>query len=425
MEGDPVGRYLSLLSLIITVQDRVDRIVSTAKNVLLVGGGIVGLATAFKILRAAPDSTVSVLEKEDAVGKHQSGRNSGVLHAGLYYRPGSLKARLAVEGIKQMVEFCREHGVAHDVCGKLVVAQDEEEIVHLKLLREQGTKNGLRDLALLSQEQMLELEPHVGGLAALHVPEEGIVDYGRVCSVLVQQIEEMGGRVVTGTRVKHLRSDGSGWIARTSMGEFEGSHLITCAGLQADLVSEIAGEKRELRIIPFRGEFYQLKAASQHLVNNLIYPVPRPGFPFLGVHCTRLINGGVEVGPNAVLATAREGYSRTDVNISEALDALGFPGLWRFMYRHRKLCAFELSLSLSKRRFCWALMRLIPSLKVSDLEPGHRGVRAQAMTATGELVYDFTLIERARALHLLNAPSPAATASLAIGAEIARRLLHC
>ena len=396
---------------------------TVSKNILLIGGGIVGLATAFKILRLSPDSTVCVLEKEDGVGKHQSSHNSGVLHAGLYYTPGSLKARLAVDGIKQMVAFCRRFDVAHDVCGKLVVAHDQSEVEPLERLLQQGTRNGLRDLEMLTREQMLELEPHVGGLAALRVPEEGIVDYPRVCAVLVQQIERMGGRVVTGARVERLIATNAGWTAETPLGDFAGSHLVSCAGLQADLVSEIAGEKRELRIIPFRGEFYQLKADREHLVRNLIYPVPRAGFPFLGVHCTRLINGGIEVGPNAVLATAREGYRKTDLNLAEALDALGYPGLWRFIYRNRRLCAFELSLSLSKKRFCTALRRLIPELEVGDLVPGHRGVRAQAMTAGGELVYDFTIIERPRALHLLNAPSPAATASLAIGEEIARRLL--
>ena len=396
-----------------------------SKKILLVGGGIVGLATAFKILRLSPDATVCVLEKEDGVGKHQSSRNSGVLHAGLYYKPGSLKARLAVDGIKQMVAFCREFDVAHDICGKLVVARDEIEAERLEFLLQQGARNGLRDLELLTREAMLELEPHVGGVAALRVPEEGIVDYPRVCAILVQQIQHLGGRVVTGARVERLVATNDGWTAETPVGDFAGSFLVNCAGLQADLVSEIAGEKRELRIIPFRGEFYQLKAERDYLVRNLIYPVPRPNFPFLGVHCTRLINGGIEVGPNAVLAMAREGYRKTDLNLAEALDALGYPGLWRFIYRNRTLCAFELSLSLSKRRFCAALRRLIPELEVGDLVPGHRGVRAQAMSADGELVYDFTIIERPRALHLLNAPSPAATASLAIGEEIARRLLGC
>ena len=396
---------------------------TSRRNAIVIGGGIIGLAAAFKILRAAPDTSVCILEKENAVAKHQSGRNSGVLHAGLYYRPGSLKARLSVEGIKEMVQFCREFDIAHDVCGKLVVAHEEEEIAILERLKQQGAQNGLRDLRILSRNQMLELEPNVGGYAALHVPEEGIVDYPAVCTALVRQVESMGGQVITGARVDHLYQETQRWIAVTPVGEFTSSHLINCAGLQADLVSELAGEKREIRIVPFRGEFYQLIPQREHLVKNLIYPVPRKDFPFLGVHCTRLINGGIEVGPNAVLATAREGYHKSDINLRETLDALSYPGLWRFMLRYRKLCAFEISLSLSKKRFCRALRRLIPDLQMEDLEPGHRGVRAQAMSPHGELVYDFSLIERPRALHLLNAPSPAATASLAIGGEIARRFL--
>ena len=386
---------------------------------MIVGGGIVGLATAFKLGRRLPGLEITVLEKEEAVARHQTGNNSGVLHCGLYYKPGSAKARLAVAGVQEMIAFCREENVPHEVCGKLVVAADESELPRLQALHERGRQNGLQGLRLLNPEEMREIEPHVGGIAALRVPQEGIVDYPSVCAVLLKKIQAQGGRVVTGAKVTGLRPTATGWLAKTARDEFEADYLLTCAGLHSDRVSELAGEHREVRIVPFRGEYYKIKPERQFLVRHLIYPVPDPEFPFLGVHFTRLIEGGIEAGPNAVLAFAREGYRKTDINLGDLADALGFAGLWRFLGRHKRMCWEELKRSFSKRLFCQALQRLVPEIRQEDLETGGAGVRAQAMSPDGTLVQDFHFVRRQNALHVLNAPSPAATASLAIGEEIA------
>lgn len=388
-------------------------------RITIIGGGIVGLATAFKLGRKLPSAQITLLEKEAAVGRHQTGNNSGVLHAGLYYKPGSNKSRLAVTGIQEMVAFCREHEIPHEICGKLVVAVDETEVARLHALHERGQQNGLQGLRWLERGQMLEIEPHVGGIAALHVPQEGIVDYPKVCEILQQKISAQGGRVVTGAKVTRLQPQSNGWLAHSAAGDFEADFLVNCAGLHSDRVGELAGEKREVRIVPFRGEYYQLKRERQHLVRNLIYPVPDPQFPFLGVHFTRLIHGGVEAGPNAVLAFAREGYRKTDFNPADLFDALTFPGLWRFLAKHKRMSWEEIKRSFSKQLFCESLQRLVPEICPDDLERGGAGVRAQAMSPDGTLVQDFCFQQSRRALHVLNAPSPAATASLAIGEQIA------
>ncbi len=392
-----------------------------AKRIIIVGGGIVGLATAYKLHSHSPSARIVVLEKEAAVGQHQTGNNSGVLHAGLYYKPGSAKAMLAVSGIQEMVAFCQENQIPHDVCGKLVVATDESELSRLHDLHERGKQNGLKDLKFLSRQQMLEIEPHVGGIAALQVPQEGIVDYPRVCAVLTEKIRVQGGTVVTRARVTSLKGQGNGWLVETSAGDFEADFVINCAGLHSDRVSELAGEKRDVRIVPFRGEYYKLRPDREHLVRNLIYPVPDPQFPFLGVHFTRLIGGGIEAGPNAVLAFAREGYRKTDINLLDLWDALSYRGLWNFLAKHKRMSWQELCRSLSKRLFCQSLQKLVPEIQIKDLEPGGAGVRAQAMSPDGNLVHDFCFVDRRNALHVLNAPSPAATASLAIGEQIALR----
>src|SRR5262245_11377738 len=328
---------------------------SQSGSVMIVGGGIVGLATAYRLGQKYPGARITVLEKESGVGRHQTGHNSGVLHCGLYYKPGSVKARLAVSGIRQMVEFCRENAVPHEVCGKLVVAADDSEVPRLRDLHERGTANGLEGLAWLTRDAMREIEPHVGGMAALRVPQEGIVDYPRVCKVLVSKIAAQGSKVVTGARVTRLQETSAGWVAQTTAGDFEADFLINCAGLHCDRVAELAGEHRTARVVPFRGEYYKIRPERQHLVRHLIYPVPDPRFPFLGVHFTRLIHGGIEAGPNAVLAFAREGYRKTDFRAADLFDALTYPGLWRFLWKYPSMCWYELRRSFSRDIFCRSL----------------------------------------------------------------------
>jgi L-2-hydroxyglutarate oxidase len=389
----------------------------------IIGGGLVGLSTALEMKRLSPHAAVRVLEKEPGVGAHQSTHNSGVLHAGLYYQPGSLKARLAVEGIRRMVAFCQQHGIAHEICGKLVVATTPEELVRLRTLLERGTQNGLLGLRWLEGDALREIEPHAAGLAAVHVPEEGIVDYRNVCQTMQRVLTGLGGVVTTGAEVRRAVKISEGWKLVTAAGDVVTDFVINCGGLQSDRVAAMAGERPEARIIPFRGEYYRLRSSAQHLVRNLIYPVPDPTFPFLGVHFTRMVDGGVEAGPNAILALAREGYTKWTVQPGDVVDALAFPGLWRFMRKHGAMTWAELGRSFSKARFCASLQRLVPAVQIEDLEPGGAGVRAQAMLPDGTLVQDFNFVERAGALHVLNAPSPAATASLAIGEFVARRAL--
>ncbi|HLK67473.1 MAG TPA: L-2-hydroxyglutarate oxidase [Bryobacteraceae bacterium] len=389
------------------------------RDFVIIGGGIVGLATAYRLTERFSDAHIRVLEKEAGVGQHQTGHNSGVLHCGLYYKPGSTKARLAVDGIRQMVGFCRDNQIPHEICGKLVVAADESEVPRLKGLLDRGMANGLEGLRWLQRDEMREIEPNVGGVAGLRVPQEGIVDYPRVCQVLVEKLTQRGVEVVTHARLTRARRNGSGWVAETTAGEFPAGFLINCAGLHCDRVAESAGEAREMRVVPFRGEYYKIRNDRQHLVRHLIYPVPDPQFPFLGVHFTRLIHGGIEAGPNAVLAFAREGYRKTDFNVSDLLDALSYPGLWRFLRKYPSMAWYELRRSFSREIFCQSLQRLVPGIRPDDLAPGGSGVRSQLITPGGEIVQDFQLIARPNALHVLNAPSPAATASLAIGAEIA------
>jgi L-2-hydroxyglutarate oxidase len=393
-------------------------------NLIVIGGGLVGMATALQLARTRPALTLRLLEKEPRVGAHQSTHNSGVLHAGLYYKPGSLKARLAVSGIRQMVAFCREHGVRHEICGKIVVATEDAEIPRLQTMLQRGAQNGLQGLRWLSTEELREIEPHAGGLAAVSVPEEGIVDYAGVCEAMRRELAQLGVEVTTSARVVGLRQAGGGWRVSSTAGDWEARYIVNCAGLYCDRIAALAGIPRETRIVPFRGEYYGLKPQARHLVRHLIYPVPDPVFPFLGVHFTRLIDGGVEAGPNAVLALAREGYGKWKVNPGDLFDALSYKGLWRFIRQHKRMVWNETRRSLSKRLFCAALQKLVPAIQESDLADGGSGVRAQAMLADGTLVQDFSIIEGKNALHVLNAPSPAATASLAIGEYITQRCLE-
>ena len=392
------------------------------EQIVVVGGGIIGLATAWRLGQRFPDARVTVLEKEPSVCRHQSGHNSGVLHSGLYYKPGSKKARLAVTGIRQMVDFCVEHNIPHEICGKVVVATDEEELPRLKTLFERGTQNGLEGLQMLTGDQLREIEPHAAGLAAIRVPQEGIVDYSQVCETLVGLIRAQGGEVITSARVTAIARKNGAWRVHSTAGDRECSRIVTCAGLQSDRVAALTGANRVIRIVPFRGEYYKIRPERQFLVRHLIYPVPDPKFPFLGVHFTRLIHGGVEAGPNAVLALAREGYTKTDINPRDIYDALTFRGLWRFLGKYPKMCWDETRRSFSRKLFCASLQCLVPEIRSEDLCEGGAGVRAQAMSPDGAFVEDFHFIQGPGELHVVNAPSPGATASLALGEEIAATL---
>jgi L-2-hydroxyglutarate oxidase len=391
------------------------------KKFIVIGGGLVGLATAWALKKQQPGLDVRLLEKEKEVGLHQSTHNSGVLHAGLYYKPGSLKAQLAVQGIRRMTEFCVTHQIPHEICGKVVVATNDLEVERLRELLKRGEKNGLEGLRWLSPLDLKEVEPHAQGKGALHVPQEGIVDYAAVCKTLRTLLQADGAQVRLSTQVTCIRPEQKGWRVETTTGDFPADFVINCAGLHCDRVAELAGEERTARIVPFRGEYYRLKGDAQKLVRNLVYPVPDPTFPFLGVHFTRLIQGGVEAGPNAVLAFAREGYTKWNINLRDLADAAFYPGLRRFMQKHRGMAWDEVLRSFSKRLFCASLQKLVPEVQVSDLEPGGAGVRAQAMLNDGTLVQDFHVMEKPNALHVLNAPSPAATASLSIGEHLAQK----
>ncbi|WP_031499818.1 L-2-hydroxyglutarate oxidase [Bryobacter aggregatus] len=384
------------------------------QKIVIVGGGIIGLAAGLRATERWPGSSITILEKEVAVGQHQSGHNSGVLHAGLYYQPGSLKARLAVHGIRRMIAFCQEHEVKHEICGKLVVAVTEDEVPRLKELYERGTANGLSGLRWCGPEQIREREPHVRGVAAVEVPEEGIVDYPAVCRAMQAKIKANGGEVRTASGLQALRRDGDLWHCQTVKEDLEADYLINCAGLQCDRVMALTGETPATRIIPFRGEYFKLRPEAQKLVRHLIYPVPDPKFPFLGVHYTRMIHGGIECGPNAVLALEREGYSWSDFSLRDTFDSLRFPGLWKFLAKYPGMSWYEVKRSLSRAEFTRSLQRLVPEVQEQDLLPGGSGVRAQAMAPDGTLLQDFAIELRPGALHLLNAPSPGATASLAI-----------
>jgi L-2-hydroxyglutarate oxidase len=386
------------------------------KNVVIVGGGIVGLAVAYK-LSSNKNLNITVLEKENDVGQHQSTHNSGVLHCGLYYKPGSLKAQLSVDGIKQMTDFCIKHNIPHEICGKLVVSTNQEESIKLNELFDRGTKNGLKNLRKLNKQQMLEIEPNVGGIEALHVPQEGIVDYKKVIQKLSELITNNGHTIKLNSKVTNITKD----KVFVKNEQFNYDILINCTGLHSDKISKFT-TKIKSKIIPFRGEYYKLKSESSHLVNNLIYPVPDPKYPFLGVHFTRLINGGIEAGPNAVLAFSREGYSLFNINLLDIFDYITFKGLWKFILNHKYMCFKELYQSISKKQFTKALQKLVPNIKESDLIKGGAGVRAQAMSDTGELIQDFEIVINDNVCNVINCPSPAATSSLSIADYIVKQI---
>jgi L-2-hydroxyglutarate oxidase LhgO len=387
-------------------------------DVVIVGGGIVGLAVALEITRRFPRLRLLLLEKEDRVGQHQSGHNSGVIHSGIYYKPGSLKARLCVEGAHAMIEFCRVHGIPHRVCGKVIVATQEEEFPRLEELRRRGEANGLTGLQSIGPDQLREIEPHANGLRALVVPSTGVTDYAAVCEKYAEIVSAQGGTILTSTAVTGLRQLTGEVVVETSGPAFSTTYLINCAGLFSDRISRMAGEKLDVVIVPFRGEYYDLIPERSSLVRALIYPVPDPRFPFLGVHFTRRINGSVDAGPNAVLAFCREGYRRSDFNLHDLASSLVFPGFWRMAAKHWRSGLDEFHRSFSKPAFVRALQRLLPEVRAEDLIPGGSGVRAQALRRDGALVDDFQFVPSGKMLHVLNVPSPAATASLVIGKAI-------
>jgi L-2-hydroxyglutarate oxidase len=392
-----------------------------SSSLLVVGGGIVGLATAYRFMERFPGRTARVLDKEKAAGQHQTGHNSGVIHSGIYYRPGSLKAKLCREGKQLMERFCAEEGVKVEICGKVIVATSESEIPRLDNLLERGKANGV-SCDRIGPERLGELEPHCAGIQAIHVTEAGIVDYGEVVRRLEKRICESGGSVVTSARVSRLEESGNEVIAHSSAGDFRAELAVNCAGLYSDRVARASGMPTNARIVPFRGEYYELIEEARDLCRNLIYPVPDPRFPFLGVHFTRMITGHVECGPNAVLAWAREGYTKTAIVPGELFEALTYPGFLRLAARFWPVGMGEMWRSYSKGAFVKALQRLVPDIRADRLVPAPAGVRAQAIAANGSPVDDFAFADGARTVHVLNAPSPAATASLSIGASIVDRL---
>jgi L-2-hydroxyglutarate oxidase len=386
-------------------------------NIIVIGGGAVGLGVALEITQRFPRQRLLVLEKEDRVARHQSGHNSGVIHSGVYYKPGSLKARLCVAGAAAMVEFCREHGIPHQVCGKVIVATQEEEIPRLEELRQRGEANGLSGLRLIGPEELREIEPHAAGRRALLVPSTGVTDYALVCAKYAELIAT-NGAVLTSAAATGIRRSASEIVVETPRGAFATDALINCAGLYSDRISRMAGDDPGVMIVPFRGEYYDLAPESASLVRALIYPVPDPRFPFLGVHFTRRITGKVDAGPNAVLALAREGYRHRDINVRDLASSLAFAGFWRMAHQHWRNGLGEWHRSLSKAAFVRALRRLLPEIGEKDLVPGGSGVRAQALKPDGALVDDFQFVASGKVLHVLNVPSPAATASLMIGKTI-------
>jgi len=390
-------------------------------DVAIIGGGIVGLATAYQITQLYSGRRVVVLEKEADLAHHQTGHNSGVLHSGIYYKPGSLKAVNCRAGKRAMEAFCAAEGIAYEICGKVIVAVDDAELPALERIYERGQANGV-NCTLIERDRLAELEPHASGVRAIHVPEAGIVDYRQVCERLAARVRERDGEVVTNARVTAIERNGEHVVLTSTAGEVTASQVVNCAGLQCDRMTARSGQKPAAKIVPFRGEYYEVRPEAHHLCKNLIYPVPDPNFPFLGVHFTRMIKGGVECGPNAVLAFAREGYRKSDINLADLAESLTYSGFLKMAAKYWKAGLGEMWRSFSKAAFVKALQRLVPEIRAEHLEPAPAGVRAQAVTPDGALVDDFLIQEADRVVNVGNAPSPAATASLNIGKLIAERL---
>ncbi|HVU89752.1 MAG TPA: L-2-hydroxyglutarate oxidase [Pirellulales bacterium] len=390
-------------------------------DVAIIGAGIVGLATGYQLSRRYPSLRVLILEKEADLGQHQTGHNSGVLHSGIYYKPGSLKATNCRAGKAAMETFCRDEGIPFDICGKVIVAVAEEELPALERIYERGQANGVQ-VEMIDKARLAELEPHAAGVRAIHVPEAGIVDYPMVCVRLAEHVRRGGGQIVTGARVTGMRVATDEVQVETTAGAYPARYVVNCAGLQCDRVTTMSGQKPAAKIVPFRGEYFELRPEAQHLCRNLIYPTPDPAFPFLGVHFTRMIHGGVECGPNAVLAFAREGYRKTDINLADLVDSLTYPGFLRLAAKYWRTGMGEMWRSISKRAFVKALQRLVPEIREEHLVAAPAGVRAQALLRDGSMVDDFLIQDGPRVVNVQNAPSPAATASLNVGSLIVDHL---
>lgn len=393
------------------------------KDIIVIGGGIVGLATALQVLSRDPKLNVLLIEKENEVAKHQTGNNSGVIHSGLYYKPGSLKARNCIHGYNLLVDFCRKNEIPFELCGKIVVATDEKEIPLLNNLFDRGRQNGLQNLKKLKREVLTEYEPHVAGLEGIFVPQTGIVDYRVVAQKYAELFQKAGGEMRLGEKVTNIRFSSQEAVITTQKTSYHAKLVVNCAGLYSDKIARLTSADITVKIIPFRGEYYKLKKEKESLVKNLIYPVPDPDFPFLGVHFTRMMRGGVEAGPNAVLAFSREGYKKSDINLAELAESLAWPGFQKVAVKYWRTGLGEMYRSFSKAAFTRALQKLLPEIQESDLEEGGAGVRAQACDRTGGLVDDFMIVEEKQIINICNAPSPAATSSLSIGETVSELIM--
>ncbi|HEX6922729.1 MAG TPA: L-2-hydroxyglutarate oxidase [Bacillales bacterium] len=383
----------------------------------IIGAGIVGLSVGMQLSEKYPEAKIAVIEKEENISRHQTGRNSGVIHSGIYYKPGSIKARFARKGNQHMGEFCEENGIPYDRCGKLIVAVDNKELPLMENLYRRGLENGL-SVRKVTKEEMKEIEPNVQGIAGIFVPSTGIVDYKRVSEVYAEKLRQQGGDLLTDTEITAIHTSSDHILLKTSQGNIKTRFMINCAGLYSDKVAKMAGVKIDMKIVPFRGEYFEITKDKQHLVNNLVYPVPNPDFPFLGVHFTRMMNGGIHIGPNAVLSLKREGYTKTDIDLREAAEILSYRAFWKIAVSNMREGLKEMIKSFSKQAFVKDVQRYFPQLEDTDLIPAEAGVRAQALANDGKMLDDFFIVKSDRAVHVCNAPSPAATASLEIGAHI-------
>ncbi len=392
-------------------------------DIIVVGAGIVGLASAYQLLKINPRLKLLILEKESSVAQHQTGHNSGVIHSGIYYKPGSLKAKNCRAGYQMLIEFCDQENIKYEICGKLIVATSEKELISLNKLYERGIENGLIDIKKLTGEQLKEYEPHVNGIAGIYVPYTGIIDFRLVAEILLEKVRANDGEILFNEKVIKIELQNDSVSVITLNKSYEAKYLVTCAGLFSDRLARMTNKGLTLRIIPFRGEYYRIRDEKKYIVKNLIYPVPDPEFPFLGVHFTRMIDGKVEAGPNAVLAFKREGYKKSDINLYDIVEIFGWRGFRQVMKKYYKMGLEEFKRSFSKKLFVESLQKLIPEIKEDDLIDGGSGVRAQACDINGDLVDDFYFVEDRNVLHVCNAPSPAATASLSIGKYIAEKVL--